>query len=157
MNGRARLLKGGPLRASRNERRRLEELQRALADPRARPGRARLVTPAGETLDVPRSLYRVLVRVVNEMVKGNAVTVTSIDAELNPEQAADLLGISLPELTQLVDTGVIPSQPAGKHPRVLLADLLAYGRAGLDHHDAGGDPSGAECSPRGGVERRRRP
>jgi excisionase family DNA binding protein len=94
-------------------------------------GRLRVQIHTGtEKNDVilPRSVVRVLIRLLNEMAQGNAVTLTPIKAELTTQQAADVLNVSRPHLVKLLDEGTIPSRKVGSHRRVQPEDLLAYKR-----------------------------
>lgn len=80
----------------------------------------------GEALALPPSAGRALLRVLEEMGRGRAVTVTPVAAELSTQQAADLLNVSRPHIAKLVDEGALPARRVGPHRRLLASDVLAY-------------------------------
>ena len=86
--------------------------------------RASLVSPDGETLEIPTSIYKVLVQAVAAMSQGNAVST---------QQAADLLNVSRPHLVKLLAAGEIPFHKTGAHRRIYFEDLIRY----RDVRDAG--------------------
>ena len=87
---------------------------------------ASLRSPDGHQLEIPNSIYRVLVVAVAAMAHGNAVAIVPVHHELTTQQAAELLGVSRPHLVKLVDGGEIPHHKTGSHRRIYFEDLMRY-------------------------------
>lgn len=79
------------------------------------------------SVPVPAELRALLADVVRAMRRGQGVTVAPLSQQLTTQQAADLLGISRPTLVKLLEAGQIPFHTPGRHRRVLLQDVLAFG------------------------------
>jgi len=93
------------------------------ADPRPR-----LVGPDGKSVEIPESMFDVLLQVAAAMKAGLAVTVAPHHLTLSTQEAADLLRISRTTLVRLLEAGAIPFEKPSRHRRVRLDDLLEYRR-----------------------------
>ena len=70
---------------------------------------------------------RLLLDVLQEIGKGNGVTITPVEKQLTTQQAADFLMISRPYLIEeLLEKGKIPYRKVGNRRRVRYDDLLRY-------------------------------
>ncbi len=82
----------------------------------------RLVRTNGEgsptTIELPVLAVRLIVNVLTELAKGNAVAVAPVQAELTSQQAADILNVSLPYLVKLLNEGEIPYKLVGNRRRI---------------------------------------
>lgn len=87
-----------------------------------------LGTTKEETLRIPAPAVKMLVRILEEMALGNAVTLTPIHAELTTQEAADMLNISRPSFIQLLDDGKIEYRKVGTHRRIRFDAVMSYKR-----------------------------
>jgi hypothetical protein len=92
--------KSGPVLPSQEEIPAIEELRDAL-DQGTPPAVLRLPVDQVE-VEVPSSIFPVLLRVATEMAKGHGIAVIPYHEELTTQQAADLLGVSRPFLIRLL-------------------------------------------------------
>ena len=78
-----------------------------------------------ETLTLPASALSALADFLDRLSTADAVTVLADDAEVTPEDAAGILGISRPLVRRRMDVGLLPFRRVGAHRRIRLADVLA--------------------------------
>lgn len=80
------------------------------------------------TLKLPAPAVRLLLRILEEMARGNAVTLIPLHAELTTQEAADMLNISRPTLIQLLNEGKINFRRISKHRRIPFEAVMEYKR-----------------------------
>lgn len=84
------------------------------------------VKNSGETIEVPKKAYKLLVEILEQMEHGNSITLVPGDSDLTTQQAADIINMSRPYLVKLLEEGKIPFTLTGSHRRVKLTDIVAY-------------------------------
>jgi excisionase family DNA binding protein len=87
-----------------------------------------LATADGQQQSLPHFLVRALHMLTTLLAQGDDVALVPVHKELTTYEAAALLNVSRPFLIKLLDEGIIPSTKVGTHRRVLLRDVLEYGR-----------------------------
>ena len=87
-----------------------------------------LIDGAKVPIAVPQSAFRLLVDILAEMAKGNAITIIPVHAELTTQQAADVINVSRPFLVRLLEEKKIKFHKVGTHRRIRYSDLLDYKR-----------------------------
>ena len=83
---------------------------------------------SSKTVRLPAPAAQLLVRILDEMARGNAVTVLPVQPEVTTQDAADLLNISRPSLIRLLNEGKLSHHRVGAHRRIPLDELLKYKR-----------------------------
>ena len=66
--------------------------------------------------------------VLDKVAEGERVTFLAEDAEVSPEDAAAILGISRPLVRRRMDVGILPFRRVGAHRRLRLSDVLELKR-----------------------------
>ena len=81
-----------------------------------------------ETLKLPAPAVKLLLRILEEMARGNAVTLIPLHPELTTQEAADMLNISRPTLIQLLNEDKIKFRRIGTHRRIPFESVMEYKR-----------------------------
>jgi len=72
------------------------------------------------------SAVLLLLGALEEIGKGNGVTLVPTDAELTTQQAAEMARVSRPFFVKMLEEGKIPFRMVGAHRRVLYRDVARY-------------------------------
>jgi excisionase family DNA binding protein len=110
-----------PITLPKAEQKRVEELEAVLSR-----GKAALISSAGERIELPKTVYEILRKVVTFMAHGQAITLVPDNQAVTTQRAADLLGMSRPFFVKLLETGAMAYHRVGNQRRVYLRDVLAY-------------------------------
>jgi excisionase family DNA binding protein len=105
-----------------SEQQQLAELYRTLIH----DGTAVLIGPDDSRINIPPSIYDVLVKVVETMQEGKAIAVVPLMEQLSTQSAADFLGVSRQFLVRELEKDKIPFHYAGSHRRLYFGDVLKY-------------------------------
>lgn len=114
-----------PIRISQpaeSEQPRVAELYRMLIH----AGTAALIGSDNERIELPQSIYNILVKVVETMQEGKSIAVLPIMEQLSTQAAADFLGVSRQFLVRELEAKKLPFHYAGTHRRVYFKDVLEY-------------------------------
>lgn len=90
----------------------------------------RLVHPDGsrEMIEVSAAVTEIIADLLEKASASEEVALLTDDAEISPEDAATILGISRPLVRRRMDVGDLPFRHVGAHRRLRLADVLALKR-----------------------------
>ena len=109
---------------------RLREQAQRLADAASSARTRKAPTVAALGLDdvvLPPAVLEAAAEVLREQAQGRESEIVVVRETLSAQQAADLLGVSRPHLTMLLDRDRIPYQTtAGGHRRIRRSDIEGY-------------------------------
>jgi len=111
-----------PISPREQEKRQISELYRMLIH----DGKAALVGPDNSKIELPPSIYEILVRIVSDMQEGKSIAIMPLMEKMSTQAAADYLGVSRQFFVKELEAGKMPFHYAGSHRRVYLKDVLEY-------------------------------
>lgn len=85
-----------------------------------------LVNEHGDRIDLPKPIFKTLLRVLKQMEAGNAIVMMPEEETFTSQAAANYLGISRQHLVNLLEQAEIPFHKVGTHRRVYFKDLIDY-------------------------------
>lgn len=111
-----------PVSAEPQELEQVQRLAASLDDSAA----AELVSPDGERLAIPPSIFLALRQVVDALAAGGEVTVALGDPLMTTRQAAAALDVSRTHLLKLMDDGAVAFERVGTHRRVRGSEVSRF-------------------------------
>lgn len=87
-----------------------------------------LVSPAGERIELPGTVFEVLKTAVKFMSNGQTITLVPDNKLVTTQRAADILGMSRPFFIKLVESGAMAHHRVGNQRRVYLRDVLEFAK-----------------------------
>lgn len=88
----------------------------------------KLKSKDGTEILLPQVINDFLVRVLDGMMQGKAITLMPEDEAFTTQAAANHLGMSRQYLVKLLEAGEIPFHRVGSHRRVTFKDLRNYAK-----------------------------
>lgn len=82
-----------------------------------------------EQFELPVGAVRLLTAILEAMASGQGLNLIRQNAKLTTVQAADILNVSRPCLTKLLDEEKIPHRRVGRHRRIRMEDVMNYKNA----------------------------
>lgn len=87
-----------------------------------------VVLADGRPVALPDELAELLLNAVREVAGGHDVALVSVDDEVSPAKAGELLGLSRQYVDRLIREGVLPARrlPQSTHRKLRVSDVLAF-------------------------------
>lgn len=89
-------------------------------------GSPALVDEHGKRLELPKPVFKQLLRVMKLMQEGRAIIMMPEEETFTTQAAANYLGVSRQHLVDLLEGEEIPFHRVGTHRRVYFKDLIRY-------------------------------
>jgi excisionase family DNA binding protein len=87
-----------------------------------------LISPAGERIELPGTVFEVLRTAVGFMSHGQSITLVPDNQAITTQRAADILGMSRPFFIKQLEGGLMAHHRIGNKRRVYLRDVLEFAK-----------------------------
>jgi excisionase family DNA binding protein len=87
-----------------------------------------LVSPAGERIELPGTVFEVLRTAVGFMSHGQAITLVPDNQATSTQRAAEILGMSRPFFIKQLEGGLMAHHRVGNQRRIYLRDVLEFAK-----------------------------
>ena len=87
-----------------------------------------LVSPAGERIELPGTVFEVLRKSVGFMSHGEAITLVPDNQAITTQRAAEILGMSRPFFIKQLESGLMAHHRVGNQRRIYLRDVLEFAK-----------------------------
>jgi excisionase family DNA binding protein len=78
----------------------------------------------GSQVELPTTLARFIVNMVQSIAADGTLTTNSLPEELTTTVAAQVIGVSRPTLMKMISRNELPSKRVGSHTRLVRSDVL---------------------------------
>jgi len=112
-----------PIEVPNTEQQRVQEVERLLHG-----GIPALVSPAGERIELPGTVFEVLKKAVGFMSHGQTITLVPENQVVTTQRAADILGMSRPFFIKQLQAGLMAHHRVGNQRRIYLRDVLEFAK-----------------------------
>jgi excisionase family DNA binding protein len=85
-----------------------------------------LVDSDGNSTEVPRPIFELLVNVVEQIEQNRSIIMLPEDETFTTQNAADFLGVSRQHVVNLLESGKIDFHYVGTHRRIKFKDLRTF-------------------------------
>jgi excisionase family DNA binding protein len=87
-----------------------------------------LVSPGGERIELPGTVFEVLRTAVGFMSHGQTITLVPDNQVITTQRAADILGMSRPFFIKQLEGGLMAHHRVGNQRRIYLRDVLEFAK-----------------------------
>ena len=112
-----------PITLPDTEQQQVQALERLL-----RSGVPDLVSPGGERIELPGTVFEVLRTAVGFMSHGQTITLVPDNLVITTQRAADILGMSRPFFIKQLEGGLMAQHRVGNQRRIYLRDVLEFAK-----------------------------